>query len=156
MFEEPESKYEFCSPERKHKILSKYKRRSTGHGFRQLAKDYDIRGGPSVIQYWYSIWDGTVDSLKPHAKGHRPPALTPAEADEFVTGFVAARRSEDPPAHVQWSDVQDHVLEQTGKLVPLGTLRGYGHAEGVHVKRAREVTDYSREYPRLPGCAIAV
>lgn len=152
MADSDQPKNRFYSPQFKQSVLGEYKRGERGSGFKALAKRFKISGGESVIRAWYSAWDGTEESLKSHAKGHRPRDLSAADVNKHIGGFIAAQRQQ--LKIVSWQDVQKHVKTKTQKHVPLGTLRRYGHDIGEHVKRVREVTDYSSKLflPLPPGC----
>ena len=149
------TKNRFYTPDFKQSVLEEYKRGERGSGFVSLAKRFKINGGKKVVSRWYDAWDGSVDSLKPNPKGHRSPALSKPQVEKHLMQFVAKQRKK--PKAVSWNDVQKNVKAKLNKDVPLSTLRNYGHAAGVHVKRTREVTEYSGEHaPLSPPHAASV
>lgn len=143
MAAEADLKHNFYTPAFKHSVLEEYKRNTRGAGFEALAKRFKVKGGPGVIARWFDRWDGTVESLHPYHRGGRPPALSEAQAQEHIHDFVQQERKEGNT--VTWIDVQRQVKEETKMDVPISTLRNYGHAAGVWMKRTREVTEYSGE-----------
>ncbi|CAF1540469.1 unnamed protein product, partial [Rotaria sordida] len=95
--------------------------------------------GHKLIKYWYSQWDGTVESLDPKPKGCPPRTLTTNELKHYVLDFVNMMNDEFKP--VNYRMVQTNVEASLNKKVPLSTIQKYGKEEcGLEWKKSHEIT----------------
>jgi transposase len=125
------------TPEQKHEILMEYQRYSRTHSFAALASRHDVNGGGRTIQNWYKRWEGIIASLQHRTGAGRPRILTPEEVEHNVEQPIreANRRAQQ----VRYSQIAEHLREDTGKSVSDRTVRRIGEEElGGKLKRGQK------------------
>ena len=93
---------------------------------------------------WYKRWDGTIDSLNPKPKGHRPRMITPQEVDQHILEFV--RSMNRKRAQVNYKVVSAHIESQLNRKVPTRTIRRYDKSCGIKCRKTREITSRDGSY----------
>lgn len=99
----------------KHSVLEEYRPGVIGRGFKSLAKRFKVKGGHRVIMHWYKRWDGTIYSLNPQPKGHRPRTMTPQGVDQYNLEFVKSMNRKR--TQVNYKIVQAHIESQFDRKV---------------------------------------
>lgn len=130
----PKRTYQEYSADTKHNILREYKPGVRGCGFRALAAKHHITHGLSTLQYWYSIWDGTRNSLQKHTTSHKCRRLAPQHVQQHIRDYVETMNKQGD--QVIYADVKEHVEENTGEPIAYSTLARYGYNE-AHVSYKR-------------------
>ena len=125
-----EASYSQYSPHQIQPILQEYKE---GEGM-----VFHIRGGPKLVEYWYSKWDGTENSLKKESGGDQRSILTQKQKKRYISDFVNQRSKEEA---VNYSEVRNHVKKKIKKDASLRTIQGYGKALKISSKKRKRVTD---------------
>ena len=129
--------HEYSAGTKQH-ILQQYKRGVRGCGFQALAKKYGIAGGKRSLQYWYSIWDGSVASLQKNTTSHKRRRLEPGQVQQHIRQYVIDMNEQGD--HVNYSDDKEHVERETGSPIAWSTLKRYGYNEArVSCKRTTRV-----------------
>jgi transposase len=127
------------TPEQKHEILMEYQPYSRTHSFAALASRHDVNGGGRTVQNWYKRWEGIIASLQHRTGAGRPRILTPEEVEHNIEQPIreANRRAQQ----VRYSQIAEHVREDTGKSVSDRTVRRIGEEElGGKLKRGQKRT----------------
>lgn len=137
-------KYYKYTSQFKHNILEEYRPGVIGCGFKSLAKRFKVKGGHRLIMNWYKRWDGTIDSLNPKPKGHRPRTMTPQEVDQYILEFVKSMNRKR--AQVNYKSVQAHIESQLNRKVPIRTIRRYGKSCGIKWRKTRQITSRDGSY----------
>jgi hypothetical protein len=132
-----EASYSQYSSHKIQQILNEYKKGVRGHGFQALASKYQIKGGPKLVKYWYSKWDGTENSLKKKSGGDRRSILTEKQKKRYISDFVTQTSKKEA---VIYSEVKNHVQKKTGKDPSLPTVQRYGKALKISSKKRKRVT----------------
>jgi transposase len=126
--------YHQYSVDTKHFILQQYKRSKRGCGFQALAKKYGIHGGKHSLQYWYSIWDGTPNSLQKHTTSHKRRKLNEEQVQQHIRGYVECMNQQGD--QVIYQDIKENVEQKTGQLIAYSTLARYGYKK-AHISYKR-------------------
>ena|ERR1044071_6332814 len=130
-------KYEDVSVERKQEILKKYRPKVRGKGFKSLAKQYEIKGGPKTIRKWYQKWDGTKESLKKESGGDRRSILSEKEKKTLISGFINKRAKKDA---ADYREVHENIESKTGKKISVKSVRRLGKELGATSKKTKRKT----------------
>lgn len=108
----------------KHNVLKDYKTGVRGHGWKALAKTWNVEGGVHRIKEWYKRWNGSVQSLQDRRRPNRDLVLTEAEERTHILHFV--RDCNRKGKHVDYKDVHANVTAKTGKEVSYRTVKRIG------------------------------
>ena len=137
-------KYYKYTPQFKHNVLEEYRPEAIGCGFKSLAKRFKIKGGQKLIIGWYKRWDGSIDSLNPKPRGHRPRIMTTQEVKQYILKFVESMNRKR--VQVNYKLVQAHIESQLNVKVSLRTIRRYGKSCGIKWRKTRQMTSLDVSY----------
>jgi transposase len=138
------------TPEQKHEILMEYRPYSRTHSFAALASRHDVHGGRRTIQNWYKQWSGIIASLQHREGAGRPRILTPEEVKHNIEQPIreANRRAQQ----IRYSQIAEHVRQNTGKSVSDRTVRRIGKEElGASQRRGQKRTAAECQYIHTPN-----
>ena len=145
-----ESSYDEYSPHLMQTILTKYRKGIKGCGFLALAKQYNIKGGPTLLRYWYRKWDGTEASLTKQSGGDRRSILTSEEKKKHVQAFIVKKSKVEA---AKYEEVRKNVENKTGKSPKLRTVQDYGKSFKItNKKRKRVLKSQGHHSPYFSSC----
>lgn len=112
------------TPNFKHKILMEYRRGDRGASFSVLARRHKIKGGKKAIQYWYSQWKGTPNSLERRKGSGRKFILTPSQVDQYINKPILKKNKKHQA--VSYPELMDTLHENSPSNISLRTVQRYG------------------------------
>lgn len=131
-----EHSYEEYSPHLIQTILRQYKKGIRGHGFKALAKKYEIKGGHRLVSLWYAKWDGSESSLTKQSGGDRRSILTQKEKKKHVKDFIEKSSKKEA---VNYAEVKKNIELKTKKAPALSTVKDYGKSFNITSKKRKRV-----------------
>src|SRR5438067_1092500 len=127
------SHYASYTPSQMHKMLQEYQPGVRGHGFKALAKKFNIQGGAGLIRSWFRKWDGTEKSLI-KSSGDHSSILTEKEKKRYINDFIT--KASDVEA-VTYPEVLANVEKKTRKRPSIATVRRYGKEFKITSKKRK-------------------
>lgn len=145
------------TPEQKHSILTHYTSPNNTQTLDEILSLHDIHISRRSVELWRQRWNGTIESLQHKFVPGRPHILTHKEVTQHITTPI--RRKNRAYKKVKYSQVAEHLRENTGKTISDRTVRRIGKqelsaAKSKGRKRTAEESEYLNICVGLNNCVV--